>query len=60
MTRILQILLVLLAAFLFAGCSAWQRVKAKREWQQFQREWGVPACFHGDPPRYYFPTTHAP
>jgi len=79
MTRILQLFLVLLAAFLFAGCAAdpmwereggclnpwggdfleikstWQRVKAKRQWAQFQREWGVPECFHGDPHRYYYP-----
>ncbi len=52
MTRLLQLLLVLL---LLSSCSAWQRVKAKREWSQFQREWGVPECFHGDPPRYYYP-----
>ena len=41
MTRMLQLLTVLLAAVVCAGCSAWHAAKQKQALERFEREWGV-------------------
>ena len=51
MTRLLQLITVLLAALAGAACAAWHAAKQQASSQQFEREGAVtPTCLEGEPP----------
>jgi hypothetical protein len=41
MTRLLQLLLVLLAAFPAAGCTAWALAAKRAKLRRIEQDWGV-------------------